>query len=72
MPNWACEFDSHLGHRKTEVDDYVSLRFLLVPSASLLPAEPFVEDVVVAELPIGSGVRGLGQSLQAMIRFPFR
>ena len=43
MPNWACEFDSHLGHRKAEVVDFstasiFSLHLLVSPqSLTLLP-----------------------------------
>ena len=32
MPNWACEFDSHLGHSKTEAVDFQRLPFSFSPT----------------------------------------
>ena len=31
MPNWACEFDSHLGHSITEVVDFQRLPLFFIP-----------------------------------------
>ena len=78
MPDWACEFDSHLGHRKTEVVDFQRsplflFRDVKIVVVSILNALPVlaIEGDIHLTCHLGFTIpHGIERLLQYLVQWP--